>query len=70
MKIKATQICNSIKSLVAKVSVTTNLVFGPDDAGTHSIRTMFTTLLENKNEKIEDIMLVGQWKSTVVQKVH
>ena len=68
MEITASQISTCIKKSVMKLGRTRDLGFGPDDVGRHSIRTTFATLLANKNTKIKDIMLVGQWKSTSVQK--
>ena len=68
MEITASQICTCIKKSVIDLAKTRDLGFGPDDVGTHSIRTTFGTLLANKNLKIEDIMLADQWKSTSVQK--
>ena len=68
MEITAAQIRTCIKKSVLKISTTRDLGFGPDGVGTHSIRTTFATLLANKNVRIEDIMLAGCWKSTLVQK--
>ena len=68
MEITASQIRTCIKKSVIKLGKTRDLGFGPEDVGTHSIRTTFVTLLINKNVRIEDIMLTGQWKSTSVQK--
>ena len=59
MEIATSQICTCIKKSVINLAKTRDLGFGPDDVGTHSIRTTFATLLAKKNVKIEDIMLAG-----------